>query len=228
MDKKQQQLSGVYAITDPLLLPDDTQMLERVEAALRGGLSVLQYRDKTADASKALRQARLLSDLCKSYDCLFIINDDPELARACEASGVHLGQGDASLQHARELLGNHFLIGRTCHNSLQLAEQAVQQGADYLAFGRCYPSKTKPDAPAAPLSIFLHTRHLQIPCVAIGGITPMHASEVVQAGASMIAAAEGIFAAADPCQAVLQYRKAFEYSPSFINEVHHDTLSRTF
>lgn len=227
MDKKQK-LSGVYAITDPLLLPNDTQMQEQVEAALRGGLSLLQYRDKTADASKALRQARLLADLCKHYDCLFIVNDDPELARAAEAEGVHLGQGDGNLQHARELLGSHFLIGRTCHNSLQLAEQAVQQGADYLAFGRCYPSKTKPNAPAAPLSIFLHTQHLQVPCVAIGGITPQHAPEVVQAGASMIAAAEGIFAATDPYLAVLEYRKAFDYSPSFINEAHHDTLSRTF
>lgn len=227
MDKKQQ-LSGVYAITDPLLLPDDTRMQEQVEAALRAGLDLLQYRDKTADASKALRQTRLLADLCKNYDCLLIINDDPELARACEADGVHLGQGDTSLLHARELLGKHRLIGRTCHNSLQLAELAARQGADYLAFGRCYPSNTKPDAPAAPISIFQQAQHLQLPCVAIGGITPQGASTVVQAGASMIAAIEGIFAAPNPCQAVQAYRQAFEFPPSFINEVHHDTLSRTF
>src|SRR5690606_31238662 len=121
-----------------------------------------------------------------------------ELARACEADGVHLGQGDTSLLHARELLGKHRLIGKTCHNNLQLAELAARQGADYLAFGRCYPSNTKPDAPAAPISIFQQAQHLQLPCVAIGGITPQRASAVVQAGASMVAAIEGIFAAPNP------------------------------
>lgn len=225
-------LQGVYAITDTCLMPDDTRLQELAEAALRGGLQLLQYRDKSADASKALRQARLLADLCRSYDCLLIINDDPVLARASEAQGVHLGQDDGVLLHARELLGADAIIGRTCHNSLALAQQAAQEGASYLAFGRCYASGTKPHAPATSLDIFKQARTLNLPLVAIGGITPERAPQVIQAGANLVAAVEGIFAAEDPQQAVQDYHRAF-FAPSsplsfLSNEAQHDTLSRTF
>jgi thiamine-phosphate pyrophosphorylase len=221
-------LTGIYGITDARLMPDDTSLQEKVEAALQGGLKLLQYRDKTADASKALRQARLLADLCRQYDCLLIINDDPELARASLADGVHLGQGDGCLRHARELLGTHALLGRTCHGSLALAHQARQDGADYLAFGRCFPSTTKPLAPATGLGIFAEARTLGLPCVAIGGITPELAGQVANAGAHMIAAVEGIFGAPNPALAVRQYHEACAPSFSFnINEVQHDPLSRT-
>lgn len=221
-------LTGIYAITDPRFMADDTQLLEKVESALQGGLRLLQYRDKTADASKALRQARLLADLCHSYDCLLIINDDAELARASLADGLHLGQGDGCLRHAREFLGTDALLGRTCHASLDLAHQARQDGADYLAFGRCFASGTKPLAPVADLSIFQQARPLGLPCVAIGGITPELAGQVANAGAHMIAAVEGIFATANPALAVRQYHEACAPSFSFnLNEVQHDPLSRT-
>jgi thiamine-phosphate pyrophosphorylase len=225
-------LQGIYAITDSHLLPDDTQLFDAVEAALRGGLACLQYRDKQADASKALRQARGLSELCKYYSTPLIINDDVQLAKACQAEGIHLGQDDGSLIHAREYLGKQILIGRTCHASLQLAEQAAAEGADYLAFGRCYPSQTKPFAPAARPGIFSQVAHLGLPRVAIGGInTPGRAAEIHAAGAELIAAVEGIFAQPDPEVAVRNFHQALETSfssNSSPTEVHHDSLSRTF
>ncbi|HKM14682.1 MAG TPA: thiamine phosphate synthase [Marinospirillum sp.] len=223
----QQYLRGIYAITDANLLPDDTRLQEAAEAALRGGIRLLQYRDKTADASKALRQTRMLADLCLSYECQLIINDDPKLAKACEAAGVHLGQNDANLRHARQFLGQHAIIGSTCHNSLQLAIIAAEQSANYLAFGRFFSSTTKPYAPAANLSIFKLAEHLGLPTVAIGGISLEQAPIFAKAGASMIAAAAGVFAQPCPEEAVRALRKAFESTfPFQPYEVIYDTLSR--
>lgn len=223
-----QTLRGIYGITDADLLPDDTGLQEAAEAAMRGGLKLLQYRDKSADASKALRQARLLADLCLSYDCQLLINDDPELAKACGAAGVHLGQGDASLGHARELLGKQAIIGSTCHASLELAISAAQSGASYLAFGRFFPSVTKPDAPAASLDIFKQVARLNLPTLAIGGITSCHAPIFAKAGVDMLAAVAGIFAQPCPESAVRALRKAFEPTLPFnSHEVIYDSLSRS-
>lgn len=224
-------LEGIYAITDNQLLATDNQLFSAAEAALKGGLACLQYRDKEADASKALRQARGLSELCKYYSTPLIINDDVQLAKACEADGVHLGQGDGSLIHAREILGDQALIGRTCHNSLKFALEAAEQGADYLAFGRCYPSSTKPSAPAAPLSIFTEAAYLELPLVAIGGIhSAERAAAAKAAGAHLIAAVEGVFGQPDPEKAVRSLHEALK--PSYPNtsliEVYHDSLSSTF
>ena len=220
-------LRGIYAITDSNLLPNDTCLQEAVESALRGGLKLLQYRDKTADASKALRQARLLADLCLSYNCQLIINDDPELAKASEAAGVHLGQSDSHLGHARDLLGKEAIIGSTCHNSLQLATAATKAGANYLAFGRFFPSTTKPDAPAASLAIFKLAAKLNLPTVAIGGLTIEHAPILANAGASMLASVASIFDQSCPETAVKNFRKAFEPTLPFnSHEAIYDTLSR--
>ena len=220
-------LRGIYAITDACLLPDDTQLQEAVESAMRGGLKLLQFRDKTADASKALRQARLLTDLCIRYDCQLIINDDPELAKACNAAGVHLGQSDTNLGHARDLLGKKAIIGSTCHNSLELAMAAARSGANYLAFGRFYSSSTKPEAPAASLEIFKQVAKLNLPTVAIGGSTAERAPMLAQAGVDMIAAAAGIFSQPCPETAVRNFRKAFEPTIPFTShEAIYDTLSR--
>ncbi len=224
----QQLLRGIYAITDSSLMPDDTSLQEAAESAMRGGLKLLQYRDKSADASKALRQARLLADLCLSYNCQLIINDDPELAKASEAAGVHLGQGDSSLRHARELLGKQAIIGSTCHNSLDLAMAAAKSGANYLAFGLFFPSTTKPDAPAANLTIFKQAANLNLPTLAIGGITEDKIPILAKSGVNMIAAAAGIFAQTCPELAVRTFRSAFEPTLPFnSHEALYDTLSRS-
>lgn len=221
-------LRGIYAITDANLLPDDTRLQEAAESAMRGGLKLLQYRDKTADASKALRQARLLVDLCLSYNCQLIINDDPELAKASEAAGVHLGQGDSNLRHARELLGKQAIIGNTCHNSLELARTAAKSGANYLAFGRFFSSTTKPNAPAASLEILKQAASLGLPTVAIGGITAEQVPVLANAGANMIASVAGIFAQGCPETAVRSLRKAFEPTLPFTShEAIYDSLSRS-
>lgn len=203
---------GLYAITVAELAEDDTRLLQLVQAALEGGVRLIQYRDKQADAVKALRQARLLVSLCEDYGALLLVNDNVALAKASKAHGVHLGQQDGCLRDARRYLGVHSIIGRTCHNSLLLAEQAALDGADYLAFGRCFSSHTKPDAPATSLDIFARTAHLGLPRVAIGGITPENSQQVLAAGADMIAAAQGIFGAPDPIRAVQDYLIRFTTS----------------
>lgn len=190
-------LQGLYAITDAKLTPPAT-MLDQVEAALRGGAQIIQYRDKSDDCAKRLEQAGQLAALCRDYQRLLLINDDPELAKAVAADGVHLGQGDGSLQHARELLGPGAVIGITCHDSLELALQAQRQGADYVAFGAFFPSSSKPQAHPAPLSLLSEAhQQLKLPVVAIGGISMDNAGQLINAGADMIAVIQSLFAAPD-------------------------------
>ena len=144
-------LRGLYAITDSQLLTDG-KLLPYVEAALEGGARLLQYRDKSDDDARRLREAEALRGLCERYGATLIINDDAELA-ARLGVGVHLGQTDGSLSAARALLGRQAIVGATCHAQLELAEQAVREGANYIAFGRFFQSNTKPGAPAATLEL---------------------------------------------------------------------------
>lgn len=183
---------GLYAITDARLTPDD-RLVSCVEAALRGGAVLVQYRDKSASARERLRQATELQAVCRNAGVPLIINDDPELARRVGAAGAHLGQRDGSLAEARRLLGEDAILGATCHARLDLAHQAVAQGADYLAFGRFHRSATKPEAPAAPRSVLTHARHLGRPVTAIGGITLANARPLIEAGADLLAVVGGLF-----------------------------------
>jgi thiamine-phosphate pyrophosphorylase len=139
-----------------------------------------------------------------------IVNDDLELALRIGADGVHLGQRDAPLARARDRLGADALLGVSCGDSLELARAAQDLGASYVAFGRFFASRTKPDAPPAQLAT-LHAAHaeLRIPCCAIGGITPARAPELIAAGADLIAAVDGVFGAADIRAAVESYVRAF-------------------
>ncbi|USE38353.1 thiamine phosphate synthase [Endozoicomonas sp. SCSIO W0465] len=187
---------GLYGVTDSQLQPDDRILIETVEQALMGGMKVLQYRDKSLDSGKRLRQAGALKVLCHQYQALLIINDDIELALDVEADGVHLGQQDESLAYARERLGDYAMIGISCENSLEKAKAAVEQGANYIAFGNFFPSRTKPDAKNAELSILTEARQMfELPIVAIGGITLENAAEVISAGADMVAVVNNLFAA---------------------------------
>src|SRR5690625_3869231 len=161
----------LYAITDSQLLPDD-RLAEAVAAALRGGCRRIQYRDKSLSADVRLQQAQALLALCLEHDAELIINDDPQLAARTGAHGVHLGEGDMPPGQARRLLGPKAIIGITCHDSLDLAHAAAEDGASYIAFGRFFPSSTKPEAPAAPLELLATARQaLSLPIVAIGGVT---------------------------------------------------------
>jgi thiamine-phosphate pyrophosphorylase len=176
-------LRGLYAITDSRLLADG-RLLPYVEAALRGGARLLQYRDKSADESRRLREAEALRELCERHGATLIINDDAELAARLGVS-VHLGQTDGSLAAARALLGRQAIIGATCHGSLQLADQAVAEGADYMAFGRFFQSLTKPGASEASPELLeqARARFANVPLVAIGGVSLDNAPELIGRGA---------------------------------------------
>ena len=191
-------LHGVYAITDSKLLPTDELLLSKVEAALKGGAQVIQYRDKSTDKQKRFRQASALLILCTTYNVPLIINDDVELTVSINASGVHLGQQDIPLTQARKILGAHKIIGVTCHDSITLAKQAEQDGATYVAFGACFSSTTKPDADTLLHAVLSEAKNqLNIPIVAIGGINSENASLVIQTGVDMIAVVSALFTSDD-------------------------------
>ncbi|MCO7570677.1 thiamine phosphate synthase [Pseudomonas chlororaphis] len=186
-------LRGLYAITDSQLLAG--KFLKYVEAALEGGVTLLQYRDKSDDQARRLREAETLLTLCERYKTRLIINDDAELAARIGA-GVHLGQSDGPLTPARALLGRQAIIGSTCHDQLPLAEQAAKEGASYVAFGRFFNSTTKPGAPTASLELLDQARaSLHLPICVIGGITLDNAAPLVNHGADLLAVVHGLFGA---------------------------------
>jgi len=203
-------LHGLYAITDASLQAPE-QLAESVALAIDGGAALVQYRDKSADSRLRLRQANALAEVCRTRGAALIINDDVELAGNCGAQGVHLGKDDADLRSARSLLGSGAIIGVSCYNNLALARRAARLGADYVAFGRFFPSQTKPGAiQASPDLIRQAKQDLSLPIAAIGGITPGNAGQLMDAGADMLAVVSGIFAAADVQRAAADFSVFFE------------------
>ncbi|HET8791931.1 MAG TPA: thiamine phosphate synthase [Modicisalibacter sp.] len=206
---------GIYAITDTTLLADDAQLLSDCEAALRGGLALLQYRDKSGDEGLRWRQARALAPLCETYGVPLIVNDDLILAQRLRAEGfsgvgLHLGQRDGSLREARERLGLDAIIGATCHARLDFAERAATDGASYLAFGRFFASRTKPEAPPASLELLTQARRFGLPRVAIGGIDSDNASMAHDAGADLLATVHAVFGGTDPEACVRELNRCLE------------------
>lgn len=190
--------NSLYAITDSQLLPGD-KLFTAVAAVLKGGCKLVQYRDKSNDRTRRLSEAKTLVSLCMQYQAQLIINDDVALAKEAGAQGVHLGQGDTNPVAARIILGSNAIIGVTCHDSLALAQQAIKDSANYIAFGRFFPSNTKPDAQPAPISLISAARKQfpNISIVAIGGITLGNGKQLLDAGANMLAVCQGLFAAED-------------------------------
>jgi thiamine-phosphate pyrophosphorylase len=199
-------LRGLYAVTDSQLLAG--KLLPYVEAALKGGARLLQYRDKFTDEARRLREAEALRELCNRYGAALIINDDAELA-ARLGVGLHLGQNDGSLSVARALLGRQAIIGGTCHAQLELAEAAAKEGVSYVAFGRFFNSNTKPGAPTAGLDLLDEAKsRINLPIVAIGGVTLDNAASLIERGASMVAVVHDLFAVASAAE-VEQRARAF-------------------
>lgn len=210
---------GVYGITPEW---DDTdRLVAAIGDAAKGGMSALQWRRKTASAQDQVRQAHRIRQACAELGVLCIINDDWRLASMVDADGVHLGRDDGTVAQARVALGEDKLIGCSCYNDLNLARQAIDAGADYIAFGTVYPSSVKPDAVRASLDVIRSWRQLaeaatpspagrRTAIVAIGGITPDNAKPVIAAGADSIALISGLFnapdiqKAANRCQALFQ------------------------
>lgn len=201
-------LHGLYVITDGTT--GDT-LFSKVEQALRGGAAIVQYRDKTADTLRREQEARALQTLCRGYNALFIVNDDVELAKTVQADGVHVGRDDAALASARVHLGNSAIIGVSCYNRLEVAVQAAQQGADYIAFGSFFLSPTKPHAPRATLELLREARQqLGVPICAIGGITLDNASALLANGTDMLAVITDIFNAPDIVRQAARFHALFE------------------
>jgi len=191
---------GVYAITDPTLLPDEL-LLSRVRAALSGGVRLLQYRNKQATTAQQLAQLSALKPLCHEFGAALLVNDSISLCAAAGADGVHLGQQDGQIEAARRTLGDRAIIGVTCHNALQLAQQAQQAGANYVALGRFFASYTKPQAPAASLDDLRRIRErISLPIVAIGGVNVDNGASLIAAGADMLAVIHYLFAKPDTQQ----------------------------
>jgi thiamine-phosphate pyrophosphorylase len=201
--------SGLYALTGGQLIPAG-RMVAQVSQAIEGGAVLIQYREKGLSARERLREATALAALCRERDVPLIINDDVELAAACGASGVHLGRDDAPVEQARRRLGAATIIGVSCYNQLERARSASGLGASYVAFGRFFPSSSKPDAVAAPPALLTQARReIGLPIVAIGGITPYNGTELVQAGADLLAVIHGVFGQPDIRAAARAYAALF-------------------
>ena len=196
---------GLYAITDG---PRD-DLIDAARAALEGGAALLQYRDKTRDAERRLRETRALVEQCSTFAVPLIVNDDAELARAGGAAGVHLGEDDADVADARALLRDRAIIGVSCYDSLQRARDAATAGADYLAFGAFFPTSTKSGTRHATPALLREARSLGLPLVAIGGISPDNGGPLVDAGADFLAVISGVFGARDIRAAARRYAKLF-------------------
>jgi thiamine-phosphate pyrophosphorylase len=206
-------LRGLYAITDAGLQAD-TDLCDRVALAIDGGAAVIQYRDKSAHARRRRAQAQALAGLCEARGVPLIVNDDVALAAECGAAGVHLGREDMDPVVARQILGDGAIIGVSCYNSIERAARAADQGADYLAFGRFFPSRTKPDAVPAGIELIREAgRRWALPVAAIGGITPYNAAALLNAGTAMLAVVRGVFAAADVRRAAAGYATLFDSRP---------------
>ncbi len=192
-----QRLQGLYILTDKNLTPPE-DLLQAVEQAIAGGCRIVQYRDKDSNKTSRAQQATELKTLCQRSNTLLIINDDVALARQVNADGVHLGKHDASLQQAREQLGESAIIGVSCYNNIELALKAEKAGADYVAFGSFFQSDIKPEAVRAEIDL-LHSakKQLDIPVVAIGGINQHNAADLISAGADMLAVISAVFAQTD-------------------------------
>ncbi len=201
-------INGLYAITPDI---DDTDLLiKKVEAALQGGINILQYRNKQANHKLQTQQARAILPLCRQYNVPLIINDSVKLCLTLDADGVHLGADDGNLAEVRARIGAGKILGASCYNRFDLALMAQNQGADYVAFGACFASKTKPNAPVADLSLFIRARdELNIPSVAIGGINLLLAPQAIHAGADAIAVIQAIFAADDVKLTSQQFSQLF-------------------
>jgi thiamine-phosphate pyrophosphorylase len=197
-------INGLYAIT-----PDETdtaELLRKVRLTLLGGASILQYRNKVADAALRLEQARALRELTHEFSVPLIINDDALLAQQVDADGVHLGGEDGSVVAARAVLRSGKLIGVSCYNRMALAHQAVRQGADYVAFGSFFASAVKPDAVVASLDLLQQaSREIAVPLVAIGGITVHNGAQLLEAGADALAVISAVFGVTDIQNAARQF-----------------------
>ncbi|MCF6329250.1 MAG: thiamine phosphate synthase [Henriciella sp.] len=205
----------LYLITPPHIT-DIAAFVHQFEAAIEGGeVASLQVRLKTENAidAHATREvAQAVQPLCRANNIALIINDSPQLCRALEADGVHLGMDDMDIKAARELVGPDVIIGATCKSSRHTAMMAGEAGADYVAFGAFHPTGTKANTTSADPEILTWCQmFLTLPCVAIGGITTSNAAPLVEAGADFLAVSNGVWTHPDgPAAAVATFNRLID------------------
>jgi thiamine-phosphate pyrophosphorylase len=181
-----------------LYLICDERPDEFLRAALRGGVDIVQLRMKSADENRILAAGRRFARLCATHGALFILNDRPDLVAACAADGVHVGQDDAPVAHARELLGPERLVGLSTHTPEQI-ERANADSPDYIGVGPVYETPTKPGRPAVGLALVGYAaQHARMPFFAIGGIEAGNVEAVRRAGARGVAVVRALTEAPDP------------------------------
>lgn len=202
-------LRGLYAVTpdDPLL----PRMSALVREALAGGVKVVQYRNKVAPPPLFRAQAAELLRICRASGALLIINDNPEIAADIGADGVHVGREDGGAARARAIVGPGKIIGVSCYDDLSIAERAVAEGADYIAFGAMFPSSVKPGAVPAPLTLLSAAKaRFNVPVCAIGGIKTTNVQTLIDAGTDMAAVITDLFDAPDIAAQARAYQALFK------------------
>lgn len=200
---------GLYLITPDCA--DSGRLLAMVEGAVAGGPALLQYRNKLARTpAQRRREASRIAELCRAAGVGFIVNDSVGLALDVDADGVHIGRDDGDPALVRRALGPDRLLGVSCYDDWSRACAAVVAGADHVAFGAMFPSTTKPSAVRAPIELVRRARReLGVAVAAIGGITLDNASELVDAGADLVAVISDVFDAPDPAARAAAYQQLF-------------------
>ena len=185
-------IKGLYAIT-----PDSADLntlIQKTQLAIEGGAFMVQYRSKIRDRDVKMQQCAAILRLCREYDVACIVNDDVEMCRILDADGVHLGENDDNIAEVKHILGEDSIIGSSCYDQLNRAKKAQKEGASYVAFGAVFPTPTKPNAPRATLELLREAKsEIQIPIVAIGGITMNNAHDVIETGIDAIAVITSLY-----------------------------------
>lgn len=201
-------IAGLYAVTPDL---QDTSLLcEKVAAALDGGAALVQYRNKTAPPELRREQAQRLHTLCRARGIPLVVNDDVALAVDIGADGLHVGKDDGSVREVRARLSRAMTVGVSCYDSLDRAQAAVNDGADYVAFGAAFPSRVKPAAVRATVDLYrAASARFQVPIVAIGGVTLDNAPQLITAGVDALAVISALFDAPDVRRAAASFTALF-------------------
>ena len=185
-------IKGLYAITPDMA--DLNTLIQKTQSAIEGGAFMVQYRSKIQDHDVKMQQCAAILRLCREYEIPCIVNDDVDMCRSLEADGVHLGEKDDNIAEVRRILGEDAIIGSSCYDQLERAKQAQKEGASYVAFGAMYPTSTKPNAPRATIGLLREANsQIQIPIVAIGGITVNNAHDVIETGVDAIAVINSLY-----------------------------------
>lgn len=205
----EKEIKGLHLITDDRYI-SRAVFFQTVERCLKAGVDVFQFRSKSLPLEEQKRYALWLKEICARFKVPLIVNDYATVAAEIGADGVHLGAEDMDIAVARKIVGDRALIGVSCSGDLEKAKRAQDAGANYVAFGACFKSPTKPDAALVPLSVLTQAKQtLKIPVVAVGGITSKNAEVVLRAGADSIAVISGVLAAVNPANAVKAYKEVF-------------------